>query len=377
MQSSFIKNSIVVVSLLVLLVFTATSQTHVTITNGYGSGSYKGNSRLVHIWAQANPVNMVFDKWTGDTQLLLDPNSWHSRLALKQKNISLTATYKSAPAWSPTFETINGRLFGYYFPPNSRGLVFRFHGTGGGAVTFFNKVEDRAGANDFVVAGYAIVALDSDDRVNKQWSTALPPNNIDITNVQAIINSFISRGLILNGTPIFSHGMSNGGAFSPRVAYALQFKAAAIYCAPGSTFVNITNVPTIWNMEQNDDNENVGAAGNATAMVNSITLMNRGIVSQFNVNIPSPVYKQRFGRISGLTLSDSQTIYNSLKNNGFLDAADYLSESPSTSGWQNVLPAAYASYADGIADELSVCYSGHKFFSDYDSRVIDFFNARF
>ncbi|MEP6902267.1 MAG: hypothetical protein ABJA66_10985 [Actinomycetota bacterium] len=359
-----------------LLTLTIHAQISVAINNGYGSGNYKNASRLIHVWAAANPPNMVFDKWTGDTDLLLDVSAWHTRVSLKKKNITLTATYKAAPAWNPTYEAINGRQYGFFFPPNIRGLVFRFHGTGGFASTFFNKVEDRSHANDFVAAGFAVVALDSDDRVNKQWSTALPPNNVDINNVQAIINSFISRGFITTNTPIFSTGMSNGGAFSPRVAYALQFKAAAIYCAPGSTFINITNIPTIWNMEQYDDNDNVGSAGNATAFTNSQILANRGIIAQYNLNIPSPVYPQRFARIPGLTLSDSQTIYNSLKNNGFLDRDNYLSEDPNTSGWQSVVPIVYVSYIDEITDQLNVCFTAHKFFSDYDSRVIAFFNAR-
>ena len=152
---------------------------------------------------------MVFDKWTGDTDLLVDVKAWHTRVLPKRKNITLTATYKNAPAWNPTYEAVNGRQYGYFFPPNIRGLVFRFHGTGGQASTFFNKVEDRSQANDLVAAGFGVVALDSDDRVNKQWSTVLPPNNVDINNVQAMINSFISRGFISANTPIFSVGMSN------------------------------------------------------------------------------------------------------------------------------------------------------------------------
>jgi hypothetical protein len=359
-----------------LLTLTIQAQFSLMVNNGYGSGKYKSASRLIHIWAEANPPNMVFDKWTGDTDLLIDVNAWHTRVSPKKKNITLTATYKSAPAWSPTYEAVNGRQYGYYFPPNIRGLVFRFHGTGGFASTFFNKIEDRSQANDFVAAGFAVVALDSDDRVNKQWSTVLPPNNVDINNVQAIINSFISRSFITPTTPIFSVGMSNGGGFSPRVAFALQFKAAAIYCAPGSSFINITNIPTIWNMAQYDDNDNVGAAGNATALSNSQLLAQRGITAQFNVNIPSPVYPQRFARIPGLTLNDSQIIYNSLKNNGFLDREDYLLQNPGTSIWQNFVPVVYAPFADEISDELQVCYTTHKFFSDYDSRVISFFNAR-
>ncbi len=365
------------VGLFILSIYSFTSaQFTINVLNGYGGGTYRGTSNLIHIWAAANPPNMVFDKWVGDTNLLVDVNAWHTRVSLKKKVITLTATYKSAPNWSPTYETINGRNFGYYFPPNIRGLVFRFHGTGGNGSSFFNSVEDRVTANDLVAAGFAVASPDSDDRVNKQWDATLPPNNVDINNVQAIINSFISRGLITANTSIFSLGMSNGGAFSPRVAYALQFKAAATFCAQGGGYINITNVPQIWNMAQYDDNANVGSAGNAGALANAQFLASRGIVTQYNVNPSSPVYPERFARIPGLTLSDSQIIFNSLKSNGFMDGNNYLLRNPDTSGWESFVPTIYNAYRGDISDELDICYARHKYYSDFDSRLIQFFNAR-
>lgn len=91
---------------------------------------------------------------------------------------------------------------------------------------------------------------------------------------------------------------------------------------------------------------------------------------------PSPVYPERFWRINGLTAQDSRAIYDALKQNAFLDERDYLIENPKTSNWQNVLPAQYNSYSSEIANQLVICYTEHNFYSDYDRRVLDFFNAR-
>lgn len=373
------RNLIVAVLCAFLLTLTVSAQFQVTVNGGYGGGKYRGGFRFAHVWAAANPPNMVFDKWTGDTILLIDPNASHTRVSLKQKNIRLTATYKAAPDWNPVFDSVNSSSYGYYFPQNVRGLVFRFHGTGGSGESFFTKSEDRIAANDFVAAGFAVVALDSFNRTDKQWSTAQPPNNRDLSNIQAIINSFISRGLITTSTPIFTSGMSNGGGFSPRAAYFLSIsgvnvRGAAVYCAQGSTFASQSNVPTTWNIAQYDST--IGADGTQAALTAFQTVSGRGIAAQYNVNVPSPVYAQRFTRISGLTVSDSQAIYNSLKNNGFLDGNDYLIQDPATSNWQNVIPVAYNSKRGDIFDQLNVCYTAHQFYSDYDSRVIAFFNAQ-
>lgn len=300
----------------------------------------------------------------------------YTRLNVK-KNVTLTATYKNAPAWNPIYGLINGREYGYHFPTNARAVVFWFHGTGGNARSFFNRLESRSSANHYVADGFAIVALDSNNRVDKQWdNTNNPPNNPDINNVQAIVNSFVARGFMTANTPVFSSGMSNGAAFSPRVAYALQFKAAAVYCAQGGAYINVRNVPTIWNMAQNDGNENVGANGNAASVNLFQILQGRGIVAQHNFHSASPLYPQRFARIPGLTLTDSQIIFDSLNTNHLLDGENYLRENPATSQWQSVIPAVYTPYLQPIRSQLDVSFAEHEYFSDNDGRVSAFFNAR-
>ena len=82
-----------------------------------------------------------------------------------------------------------------------------------------------------------------------------------------------------------------------------------------------------------------------------------------------------FWRISGLTVQDSQAIFNALRAGGYLDGRGYLLQDPDASGWQSVLPAQYNSFTNSIAEQLRICWTEHTFFSDYDRRVLDFFNT--
>jgi hypothetical protein len=327
----------------------------------------------VHVWADPNPPGMVFDRWIGDTTLLRSTRESHTKLRTAHLNINITATYKAAPTWNPTFETLNGIQIGHFFPSSPAGVIFHFHGQGGAANLLFSNLERRIFANEAVAEGYAVVALDSADRINRDWSTSNDlATSSDIQNVQAAINLFISRGLITASTPLFAHGFSKGAGFSPRVARALNFRATSMNLLAGTPdIINITTIPVIWCIAQNDGTIMPGRV--AQSRNNHQNLINRGVPTQYYLAVPTPVYPERFWRISGLTVLDSQTIYNALRQNGFIDGRDFLLADPDTSGWEAVIPAQYNSHLNSIRDQLRICYTEHTFFSDYDRRVLDFF----
>ena len=344
--------------LIILLFFTATfaQRATVVVNSGSGDGSYKGQP-FVHVWADPAPAGMVFDQWTGDTTLLQRSRESHTQLRTSQLNITLTETYKSAPTWTPTFETLNGIQMGYHFPASPVGVIFHFHGQGGSANLLFNNLERRTFANEAVAEGYAVVALDSADRVNRDWSTS---NDIatspDIQNVQAAINIFISRGLMTASTPVFAHGFSKGAGFSPRVARALNFRATSMNLLAGTPdIINITTIPIIWCIAINDGT--IMSGGVAQSKNNYQNLLNRGVPAQYHLAVPTPVYPERFWRISGLTAADSQTIHNALRQGGFIDGRGFVVGDPDTSGWQSAIPAQYSSFTASIADQLRICYT--------------------
>ena len=358
-----------------LSVSAAAQRTSVSVENGSGDGLYRGNGSA-HVWADPHPPGTVFDRWTGDTSLLENPFEYHSRVNRLSRKINLTANYKAAPVWNPAFETINGSSMGFYFPPAPVGVIFHFHGAGGGANGLFNSAEQRVFADDAVAEGYGIVALSSADRASRQWNPSSQlENNPDMQNVRAAVNLFVSRGLITSRTPLFASGISNGGAFAPRVSLALGFRATGIFVAAGTAnILTQTSVPTLWNVARNDTI--IGADGIAQAFSNYRNLLARGVPAQYNVLDASPVFPERFRRVGGLTAADSRAIYDALKQNAFLDARDYLIENPNVSNWASVVPARYSASLNEIGNQLAICYAEHSFFSDYNRRVLNFFGAR-
>lgn len=362
------------VCILVLGIVAQAQPSQLNVSSGSGDGAFRG-APIKDVWADPNPTGFVFDRWIGDAHLLRDRFDWHTRVKTGAKNINVTAVYRPASAWSPTaLEAVGTSEMRYYFPPNPVGVIFHFHGSGGSANGLFQSTEQRVFAADAVADGYAVVTLSSEDRVNRQWNPALPPNNPDIVNVQTAINTLTQRGLITAGMPIYATGISNGGAFAPRVSLALNFRGTAIYIASGTAnIMTQTTVPTIWCLNQNDTG--IGQSGIQQSLSNYDNLIGRGIRAQHNILMPSPVYPERFWRVPGLTASDSVTIYNSLKANGILDRLDYQIQSPFTSGWQNFVPPQYNSYLGEILAQLEICWTEHEFQSDHNRRVLNFFTS--
>ncbi|MCC6330148.1 MAG: hypothetical protein IT174_16680 [Acidobacteria bacterium] len=359
---------------ILLLIPHISAQTNLTVTNG-SKNIGKARDRKAFVWANPSASNMVFDRWVGNTALVEDVYSASTLVNPLSKNIDLTATYKAAPSWSLTEETIGGVDVLYYIPQNPVAVIFRLHGTGGSAQSTLSSVESRLFSNDAVAAGYGIIALDSVDRGNGEWSLAPPPNNPDISNIQAIIANLQQRGLLSANTPLVAQGTSRGGIFSSLVVYYLNFQADAIYIAYGANLIMPqTTVPTIFCLAANDDQAMVGDAGNQNAYNQVLNLQGRGIMASYNLHPSSPVYPERFWRIANLTVDDSHAIYNALRANGFLDSRDFLIQNPRGSNWQSVIPPQYQPYLTGISSVLGAAYASHNFYSDHNARVLRFFS---
>src|SRR5687768_9833408 len=117
--------------------------------------------------------------------------------------------------------------------------------------------------------------------------------------------------------------------------------------------INITTIPIIWSMAINDGT--IMAAGVQQSRVNYLNLIGRGIPAQHHLSFPSPVYAERFWRITGLTAADSQTIHAALRQNGFIDGRNFLVADPDASGWESSIPVQYSSFINSIRDQLRIC----------------------
>jgi hypothetical protein len=395
-----------------LLVTGSGPSVNITVNGGSGGGTWPGGSR-VDIFANPPPAGQVFDKWTGDSsaftpataptataQLLAQIS--HQVLTVPNNSIALTATYKPAPAWTPTSVTnfnpqtptnpagttnsVSATLV-YYIPAGAQGVVFLLHGTGGKAGDWFTLPEQILLTRDLVAAGYGVAALNSVNRTTGAWAAAMAlANNPDALNHAAALDKFARDGALAVNKPIFFLGLTDGGdagaEFAEMLATATparSVKGAVLYCAAGTDTLAVTSkVPQFFALAAND--ENLGAAGNATARANSQLMVGRGLATGVATNGPSPVLAGRFLALGlntpTFSATDAQAIHTAIKTASLLDSNNYLKAIPTADALKAALPATYQSRASDVAAELGVAYAAQQFYSDANARVINFLNGR-
>jgi hypothetical protein len=336
------------------------------VAGGSGSGDYPPNT-LVHIFADPAPDGSIFDRWTGDLEPLIDRYASHTTLVMPAAKVTLRAAYKRAATCVPETESLSGVEVTRCLPNRHSGIILLFHGGEGTGAAFFRNTEPRLFAADAAAAGFGLVALDSADREHKAWQLKLQADNPDLRNVRTVLGAFINRRLVARGEPIYALGVGVGGIFASRAAQRLPCKAVAIFFVPGALPPGY-EVPTIWLMSQSDGRRE------QLALAEYTKLGRAQVPAKLYVNDPSPVYPQRFHRIRGVEPDESREIYAFLKQKGTLDARDMLTQDPESSGWETVLPERFARLRGGIREQLAVSFGLARFYSDFDNRILDFFN---
>ncbi|MBK8042631.1 MAG: T9SS type A sorting domain-containing protein [Haliscomenobacter sp.] len=362
-----------------------------TVENGYGSGQYAPGD-TVHIWAEEWLPGQTFKNWTGQTVWLKSAEEWHTTLLMPARNITVRANKQDLPQGANfTQESIRGRdtlkRVYHYFPAGQpKGVVWLFHGTNGSAATWVNvEFEQRQFANYLMAAQYAVVVTESEEvtygrdlfgndgvfRYDYSPDTLL---NVDIANIRALRDTFIRRGWITPSTLHAAEGFSAGGAFSTLLATVLGWKAGITHCAPPVYYlVSITQTPLLASMNLLDAHPDVGQEGNVDAYQAFDTLTRRGNCAQFYLLRPSPVYPERFKRLSTINGVLSQAIFNELKNNHCLNAAHYVSKAPAViealvasqpSNWP-VMVSLTTVQRNFVLDQIDVMWTSHHFHTDF------------
>lgn len=90
---------------------TNSSTYSLTVENGHGSGLYMEGSKIT-IMANDSPNDLVFDRWTGDTDVLDDPFSASTFVNMPTGNVTVAAIFKEKPSYSLTITEGSGG--GYY-----------------------------------------------------------------------------------------------------------------------------------------------------------------------------------------------------------------------------------------------------------------------
>ena len=375
-----------------------TDSFNLTVASGYGSGKYKMGD-TVHVWSTEMSSSQVFAAWSGDNSLL-NNNDWHSWFVMPARNVNLTGSLKNITPVTLHFEMIPGRdrlkpVYSY-FPAAHKGIVYLLHGTGGSAAQFASGFEENEVIKELINDGFAVIITEAEEATTGidvngdgklRW-TQIPVDtiaNIDYANIRIISDTFYNRGTTTRAKPRYSLGMSNGGAFSAALSYVYSFKAGISYCAPAGTFLAAnSNVPFQFCMQRFDNNPDVGPQGNADALSNSHTLNGRGICSKYVINEHSPVYPQRFARLSSISLTTSTAIYNELKNHGFIGPKNYfIGYSTDLTAAVTLNPISYPVIAglNGpqkifVLAEIDCCVTDHHMYSDFTKLSLKFLNTQ-
>lgn len=372
----------------------------VSVSGGYGSGSYQPGA-TVHVWSAVSTTDGVAQRWSGDVGLLAEPDEWHTSFVMPTHDVSLVAN-SSAQVLALVVEAHTGvtsvpKTVRYYFPPAMRGVVVFSHGTGGDS-RFIEGTESFPLALALVADGYGVVSTEAEESAagdqngdgKQRWTTRPVATNVDLGNLQELFEDFESRGLIPAGTPKFALGMSAGGAFSHFLGTLaatpvaagfpqLRFEAVISYCADAtaSRSALLSTTPSAWFMCADDDNPEVC---NADARANEATMRSRGVPTDYVEHPPSPLYDERFTRISGIDAVTSAAIAAELRAAGFVDAAGFL-----TVDGDEVAAQVAANRADfpviathrsakALRSQLKAMRAEHMMYADYTHRTIEWFD---
>ena len=369
-----------------------------TVTNGYGGGTFNAGD-TVDVWSSAIPVNNVFDKWTGDVFYLESNDEWHTTLIMPSQNVSITANFRNIGAYTINHESITGRdtmkeVYSY-FPPNFKGVIFCFHGMGGAAANWVNLWEYKEFLNDAVADTFGFIIteaeeitkqtdIDHDGKLRWSYTPYDSVTNIDLANIKILIDTFHLRGITTGSAKYYAVGMSNGGAFSPEVATLYNWKAAVSYCAPQSQLlVGTTHVPIQWCMQKYDNNANVGPQGNADALADYNTMVSRGICSNYFLHDHSPVYPERFMRSGTITQTKANNFFAELQSHNLLDANNYLLYASDTIAARIIAaPLTFPTFLSlssiekiFVSTQVDAMYAAHQFYSDYNKKTLRFFDS--
>src|SRR5262245_19821390 len=148
--------------------------------------------------------------------------------------IAIAALVAAGCAVAPTYTASNSTFEGFpvisYVPAHPAGIVFAFHGTGGGT-DFATRLETVDMPTHLVAAGYGSPPTESTARTTKQWN----PSSLSLTTNPALARlsrlwaSLKTSGSITDQTPIYAIGMSRGAGFAS--VFAQAFKNAGYHVA--------------------------------------------------------------------------------------------------------------------------------------------------
>jgi hypothetical protein len=287
------------------------------------------------------------------------------------------------PSYAPSTTTFEGFPVISYVPPQPAGVVFAFHGTGGGA-SFATKLETVDMLNHLTSAGYGFVSTESTDRTSKQWDTSSLSltTNADLARLARLYASLQSKGAITATTPIYAIGMSRGAGFASVFAQAFKnagYPIAAIAPSHGQIPLSVRSsggltVPAFFTLGANDqfvDNDQV------VGQVHDVEA--RGVPASVTIEPETALQSARFLRVPGIDGPTANAVFSVLVDAGLWDSSGHRladiptiqSRMPSLTYPSNVT----ADQKQELRDQVNVVLAVHEYSATYASQTVAFFQA--
>lgn len=314
----------------------------------------------------------------------------------------------------------------YYFPNQIKGVVDFYFWTNGTAEGWLNSSERFESVKHMLDAGYGVIIPQSEERMRKKNNRqdfdlnddsvvrfVVEYRNIrnvklttpqlmqyikeqfDVYQMKKINNALLKQNLINNNTCHYAYGFSAGAAFAQYVAYKLNYKAVA--CIGNSGLEKLFNendynysIPTVFSHGENDEYNEVSLKYEIKDSINKNcqSLTQRNIANaQYSFGV-SPIHPYRFTQIKGINTTESNQLYNDFVSKGItrtdtLSGQVYFNYSapvivrnklqiPKWNDLENNSPEISA-MLENVVYQIT---AGHCSRSDFDKKIIQFFNQQ-
>ncbi|HEX2736871.1 MAG TPA: hypothetical protein VHP57_01915 [Acidimicrobiia bacterium] len=298
-----------------------------------------------------------------------------------------TGPVRPVVAFNPS--TFEGYHVYSSIPDHPVGVVYLFHGSGGGA-DIATKLETVDVLNTLISRGYGFVATESTNRTAKQWNVSDPSMtaNADLARMARLRQHIVDTTAVDAGTPTFGIGMSNGSAFAALWAAAstkagMPVRAVALYMAGPTRAVEQIGglrVPTFMVVGQNDTRTSPPKERDDVARIAAA-----GIPTELHEVKERPVTAVRYLRIPGIDQATADAIVAAYRQAGFIDAGGNLTVAlpKIVAGAQGnnlksrvKLPASLTpAQRQAVGNETLAAIGEHQFNAEFKIQNADFFDA--
>jgi hypothetical protein len=350
-----------------------TDEVTVTVDRGYGGGTYPPKT-AIHVWSDVDPQRALTTGWTGAMGV---PTEWNGDYVVPDRDVTLAATIVKAPVAlvTRTYTLAAGsRTILGHFPSRPKGLVLFFHG----AQFDVDELRDNAASTitiALVRAGYAVVAPPSEQETADGiggWNPALT-DNTDLDNIISLVAALRADGSVSKSAPVVSWGMSSGGIFSHTVGAKLPADVVTAYCGPGiAGAIAITHARTAWYLAK-DDQTLPTSVPDSEAFQKQLAA--RGITTDLYVHPPTPLYGERFLRVTGIDARRSAAIAASLHAHHDVDASgNWLVTGSSVTDDLDLdgLAGLTEAQTSAVAEEIKIMAADHELYDDVANRMLAF-----